>query len=38
MAAKASVGKRLKIEAIRTTQADDSDISDVHIIGPTKSW
>ena len=34
MAAKARAGKRLKIEATRTTQADDSDISDVLLVLP----
>ena len=32
IAAKARAGKQLKIEATRTTQADDSDISDVSLV------
>ena len=34
MVAKARAGKQLKIEATRTTQADDSDISDVSLVLP----
>ena len=34
MAAKARAGERLKIEATRTTQSDDTDISDVSLVLP----